>query len=66
MDAQRSIYPQRVRKKSVGEFPGLSTKIRESMRFKAAALEHGQHAAALGHGSMRRPWNIVAHGGAPP
>ena len=30
MDAQRSIYPQRVRKKSVGQFRGLSTKLRES------------------------------------
>ena len=55
MDAQRAIYPQRVGKKSVGQFRGLSTKLGESMRFKAAAPEHG---------SMRRPWNMVAHGGA--
>ena len=40
MDAQRSIYPQRVRKKSVGQFRGLSRKLRESMRCKEAALEH--------------------------
>ena len=54
MDAQRSIYPQRAQRKSFGQFRGLSRKLRESMRFKATALENG---------SMLRPWNIAACGG---
>ena len=59
MDAQRSIYPQRVRKKSVGQFHGGLNRRTNNSKLDLGSIENGCAAFDLPpEGQKKEHWAI--------